>query len=460
MEKTQNLAEFTPSGSYPMSMTAAKPSLDERERMGASVPATRVNGGTPEPRQAGVPGSDRLARLFMRSQRMDLETGTRRPAGGDNIDGGVRVQREHNAAVPTQAEEMLAAAYGDVSSAFAIAVAKGDWCVAATFLEAGADALQVAKGFVDHGQWSNVLRIIQQRLFSGAGDYEVYVDGMDRAQWDEMRLTIGDGRIRRLEDERPVSEVIAYALEATDGPDMDWIKRVCSDVLLAGEIVASHFKKTCDLTALMTLAHAQSISAPLLIDAVANMPDLDREDRVSAIARILAAEYIPAQGVLPSKHALYQQLQSGRPQVLDLMIAGGVGWDHALFRAGFDDDISAIKCLLKCDGVQVGTVLDALLAQKSLAGKTAIAYSMMKHYALEEHTDSLMKFRELKFLLNTRGETRRLFRYTAAILLQDEIKAGNAHAVAILMAAGVALNEISDLDGLANPSPVRMFESD
>ncbi|CAM4247512.1 hypothetical protein BOTU111921_18890 [Bordetella tumbae] len=217
--------------------------------------------------------------------------------------------------------------------------------------------------------------------------------------------------------------------------------------LSSDKLVAAHFGQKRNLAGLMEMARSQSISPGPLMEAVVNMPGLSREERISAIRTIVDSEEVPDHGEFASDSALYEQLEQSNLEAAELMIAGGVGWNHALFLAGSIDDKQAIKNLLKCDGVRFHAVMNVLLSRISHPGRGNIAYSMIQHYALERHSSTSLKIRELKGLL----ETNWLFRAAAKTMLQNEIQAGNTHAVAILMTAGVKLDDINDLDWLADP---------
>ncbi|OZI42917.1 hypothetical protein CAL21_19035 [Bordetella genomosp. 4] len=377
--------------------------------------------GQAVPRQPGTLVSDRLARIFMRSKSMEVGSEIRSLVSDCETHWFSRTLIAHNAVVPKLAESVLMTVQGDMTKAFAFAAAMGDSCIASVFFEAGADTVQVAKSFIDRGQWHAVKLIIKDRLF---------------------RFSDGNGGI---------SDVMAYALESHNVPSMDWLKWLCDDVPSAGELVAAHFGQRRNLAGLMEMARSQSISPGPLMEAVVSMPGLSREERISAIRKIVDWEEVPDYGTRTSENALHDQLAQSNLKAAELMIAGGVSWNHALFFSSFHNDVSTIKNLFKCDGIQQDDVMNALLSRPSPLGQGAIAYSMIQHYALDKHLSPSLKIRGLKELLNARPGIKELFRDIAEIMLRNEIRAGNTHVVAILMTAGVKIDDIDDLDWLADP---------
>lgn len=425
MEHVQNLPADT-SAAWPAmsaltaSVTSAETVKTDPER--ADLASKADSTGQARPRLPGTLMSDKLARIFMRSKSMEVGSETRSLVSDCETDWLSRRLIAHNAVVPKLAESVLMTVQGDITKAFSFAAAMGESCIAAVFFEAGADTVQVAKRLIDRGEWTAVKFIIKERFF------------------------------RFSEGNEGISDVVAYALESHNIPSMDWLKWLCDDVVpSAGELVAAHFGKKRDLAGLMEMARSQSISSGPLIEAVVNMPGLSREERINAIRKIVDWEEVPDYGTRASENTLHDQLVQSNLKAAELMIAGGVRWNHALFLASFHDDVPTIKNLFKCDGVQQGNVMAALLSRPSPLGQSAIAYSMIQHYALEGHLSPSLKIRELKELLNARPEIKGFFRDIAEIVLRNEIQAGNTHAVAILMAAGVTLDDINDLDWLTDP---------
>ncbi|GAB3091452.1 hypothetical protein [Bordetella muralis] len=431
MEHVQNLSAG-PSTTWPAMSELATP--DKSVKTIKADPEGDDHAGKADsavqavPRRAGTPGSDKLARIFMRSKNMELESGIRSMISDCKTDWLSRTLIAHNAAVPALAETLLTAAQGDMTEAFVFAAAMGDSCTASAFFEAGADTVEAAKGLIDRGEWDAVQLIIKDRLF------------------------------RFSEGSEGLSGVVTYALESNNAPSGNWLKWLCGDVPSAEKLVAAHFGQKRHLVRLMDMARSQSISPGPLMEAVINMPDLSREERISAIRTIVDSEEVPEHGAFASDKALHEQLVQSNIEAAELMIAGGVGWNHALFLAGSVGDGLAIKNLLRCNGVRQNDVMNVLLSRPSPDGKSAIVYSMIQHYVLEGHSSSSSKIRELKGLLNARPEIKGLFRDLAEIMLRNEIEAGNTHAVAILMTAGVTLDDINDLDWLADPMRTRVAQ--
>lgn len=421
MEYVQNLSAGMSTALPAMSALAAPDTSTETIKAdpeGCDLAGNADSADQAVPHRAGTLSSDKLARIFMRSKNMDLESGTRSLISDCKTDWLSRTLISHNAVVPAQAEKLLTATQGDMTEAFVLAAAMGDSCTASAFFEAGADTVQAAKGFIDRGEWDAVKLIIKDRLF---------------------RISEGNGGI---------SDVIAYALESNNVPSMDWLKWLCDDVgPNAGALVAAHFARKRDLAGLMEMARSQSISSAPLMEAVVNMQGLSREERIRAIRKIVATEQVPDHGLRASEDAVYEQLVQGNLEATELMIASGVRWNHALFIAAARDDVSTIRNLFKCDGIQLDAVVNALFYQSSSDGKSAIAYSIIQHYVLEIDSSPWLKVRELERLFAMNW----LFRAAADAVLRHEIQAGNTHAVAIFMTAGGRLSSINALEELADP---------
>lgn len=373
-------------------------------------------------RRAGTIASGKLAKVFMQSENMELGSQTRSLMSDCQISWMRGTLVSHNGVVPKMAESILTVAKGDVTKAFAFAAATGDSCVASALFEAGADTAQAAKDFIDRGQWDAVKLIIQHRL-------------VQSPEWEEGIL-----------------DVVAYALQSTHGPSMEWLQWLCAEVRGAGQRVAAHFGHEQNLAALMALARSQSIGADYLIDAVLNMPGLTREQRISAIQEIIGREKIPRYVAVAraSEDALHDQLARGNLQAAELMIASGVRWGHALLYASVRGDVPTVKNLLKCDGVGVNAVMNDMLSRTFPGGRAAMAAAMIEYYALERPSSSPLKVLTLKWLLNAPKEIRGVFRDVADAMLRDETWARNTEVVAIFKAAGVKVYGNNDLDELAD----------
>ena len=121
------------------------------------------------------------------------------------------------------------------------------------------------------------------------------------------------------------------------------------------------------------------------------------------------------------------------------MMAAGVTGKNVLFTAASRGDRSIVEKLLKCDGAESYKFLST---PEFRDVASFIAYSIVKRDVLEEAPSASSKLHAMTWLLR-QGEH---YKEGAESLLRDEYKAGNVHAVALMMSAGVTFSGPIDLN--------------
>lgn len=363
-----------------------------------------AGGSNTSPHQATAIRSDRLAKIFIRSKNMELGPEVRRLVSDCQIKPFAKTLQAHTAIVPMLAEHLLTTAEGDMTQAFASAVATRDACVASVFLQAGADAMSIAKGLIDNGQWDDVKFIIDNRL--------VHTNDLD--------------------------DVIGCVLTSQNGLSTERLLWLSGVGFNAGHAVAAHLAMKRDLAGLVAMSESKSVQDDFLITTIAKITDLGRKERIEAVRQIVK-EDIATWGVSSAERMLARHLEEGDLDTAELIIAAGVNWNSVLLTAGLNGDRLTVEKLLKCDGVDPYRLLRT---PEFRDAASFIAYSLVKRDVLEEAPSASSKLHAMKWLLR-QGEH---YRQGAESLLRDEYKAGNTHAVAILMSAGVTLSGPIDLN--------------
>jgi len=186
--------------------------------------------------------------------------------------------------------------------------------VASVFLEAGADAMSIVKGFIEKGQWDDVKFVIDKRL--------VHTNRLD--------------------------EVIRCVLASQNGPNTEWLLWLSGAGFSAGHLVAAHFAQRRDLTGLVAMSEAKSVQDGFLIATIAKITDLSRQARVDAMRQIVKEDNA-TWGASSAEHMLARQLEEGDLDTATLMMAAGVPWKNVLFSAASSGDRSTVEKLLKCN---------------------------------------------------------------------------------------------------------------